>query len=779
MAFDRFLIAPINSGLQRDLRPWLLPDDAFETLNNAYVFRGRVRKRFGGTLTGSGAATSLVAPSYSRLSVQVGTTDGAGNIAVMVTNSTFGIGQQFVIGPDIFTVVALGAPAAMQHTGAATVSTFNTTTGALVINGATALTAVYFYPGLPVMGLTTYDQTGVSINDQPAYAFDTQWAYRYNGLRWLRSGTGTTPLWHGTNADFFWAANWRGATDAIRAMFVSNYFVTNPNGAGTANDDPIWSTIDGTNWVAATGVNGFYTAPNGGAPMTGPFIVTARIIVGFKDRLVLLNTIENDGAAMLGTNTQYVNRARYSKNGSPYDTNSWYEQNQSDNAGAANSNWAGAGFLDAPTDEAIVSAQFIKDRLIVDFERSTWELAYTQNQVLPFVWQKINTELGSESTFSTVPFDRHILTMGSVGVHACNGSNVERIDSKIPDVVFDIRKENAGVYRVAGIRDYYTELVYWSYPSDTFPTVFSTIYPNKVLVYNYRTGSWAINDDTITAFGYFNQETDETWNSQLSLTWADAGFSWAQASQQNPFRSVIAGNQEGYVFICDPDSSRNAPVLQITTLVNTGGGGMTLTIIDQNTKVNDVLAIENAYNTLGALGLPSPSMVLVSSVVSKDVINVIEISGPFTPFTGTYAAGGSATYVSNIQINSKQFNPYVESARNVFVSKIEFGVWKTSAGQITVDYQTSSSNLSMVDDGDATLTLLGNNILETSPYPTVPLEASQNRLWHPVYFQSQGECIQLNMFMEQLQLANPAIAWSDFQLEGMVLHTQPMNNRLQ
>lgn len=774
---DRFLIAPINTGMQTDLRPWLIPDDAFQSLQNCYVFRGRVRKRFGGTLTGSGATTALVAPSFSRLSVQIGTTDGSGNISVTVSNSVYAIGQQFVIGPDIFNVVELGTPGDLQHTGAATTATFDTTTGALIIDGATPTTAVYFYPGLPVMGLTTYDETGVSINDQPAYAFDTQWAYMYNGNRWVRSGTGTAPLWHGTNSNFFWAWNWRGATDAVRAMFVSNYFVVNPNGAGNANDDPIWSTIDGNTWVAAVGANGFYFAPAGGAPHTGPFIVTARLIIGFKDRLVLLNTIENDNGGGLGTNTQYVNRARYSKNGSPYDTNSWYEQNQTDNAASANSNWAGAGFLDAPTDEAIVSAQFIKDRLIVDFERSTWELAYTQNQVLPFVWQKINTELGSESTFSTVPFDRHILTMGTVGVHACNGSNVERIDNKIPDEVFSIRKENNGVFRVAGVRDFYTEMVYWSYPADVFPNPFSTQYPNRVLVYNYRLGSWAINEDTITTFGYFNQETDETWNSQLNLTWADANFQWQEASEQNPFRSVIAGNQQGYVFVVDSDNSRNAPVLSIYELGNIGTT-MQIGIIDHNLSVGDVIAIENAFNTLGDLGLPSPLMVTVKSVANANEV-IVEDPINFITFTGTYTAGASATYVSNIRILSKQFNPYVDSGRDVYVAKIDFAVQKTSAGQITVDYQTSSSSLSMVIEGEDTGTIMGNNILETSPYLAVPFEQTQNRLWHQIYFQSQGECIQLFMYLNIPQISSVAIAWSDFQMEAMLLHTQATSQRLQ
>ena len=176
-------------------------------------------------------------------------------------NSVFNIGQSFVIGNDVFTVVGFGTPEDLNHTGAATTATFDTTSGQLIIDGATALTAVYFYPGLPVMGLTTYDQTGVSINDQPAYAFDTQWAYVYNGTRWVRSGTGTAPLWHGTNSNFFWAWNWRGNDASIRAMFVTNYYVVNPNGAGDATDDFIWSTIDGTTWVKASGANGFYFLP--------------------------------------------------------------------------------------------------------------------------------------------------------------------------------------------------------------------------------------------------------------------------------------------------------------------------------------------------------------------------------------------------------------------------------------------------------------------------------------------------------------------------------------
>lgn len=782
MPLDRFLIAPINSGLQRDLRPWLIPDDAFQALENVYVFRGRVRKRFGGSLTGATAPTPAIAPFYSRLSVQVGTTDGSGDISTTVSNSVYAIGQAFTIGTQVFTVVELGTPGTLQFTGAASVATFNTTTGALIINGAAINTAVFFYPGLPVMGLTTYDLKGVSINDQPAYAFDTQWAYTYNGTRWIRSGTGTTPLWHGGDANFFVAWNWRGITPDARSMFVSNYYVVNPNGAGTATDDFLWATSDGTTWVKLSGADGLYFAPAGGAPQTGPFVVTARIIIGFKDRLILLNTIENDGTAMLGVNTQYVNRARFSASISPFAQNAWYNPGQTDNAGSAAgaSLWAGAGFLDAPTDEAIVTAEFIKDRLIVFFERSTWELAYTNNQSSPFQWQKINTELGAEATLSSIPFDRHVLAMGSVGVHACNGANVERIDNKIPDEVFTIRNANSGVYRVAGIRDFYAEVVYWTFPSEVLPSPFSNVFPNKVLVYNYRTGSWALNDDTITVFGYFNQELSQTWASQLSLTWTEAGFNWGSATDQSQFRAVIAGNQQGFVFICDTDIDRNAPVLQIIQMGNVSmlDGIMQATIINHNLTVGDTIAIENAFNTLGALGLPSPLMVTILSVTDANTVTFYDPIN-YTPYTGTYAAGGSATYVSNIGIISKQFNPYVEEGRDVYVQKVDFAVKRTSGGQITVDYLTSSADLSMLQEAQDTGTILGNSVLETTAYVDVPFEMLQKRLWHPIYFQSQGECIQLFLYFSIAQISQPIIAWAPFELEAMLLHTERTSNRLQ
>ena len=202
MPMDRFLIAPINTGLQTDDKPWQILDDAFKYLQNAYVFRGRIRKRFGSVWMGS---TQL----NTRLRINIGTTDGSGNFSGTVPGTVFQIGQLFSVGTQIFTVFQTGAPGNMKSTGTAT-GTFNTTTGAVVIAGAAVGTAIFFYPAQPVMGISQYESG--AINNHPTYAFDTQFAYLFAGGSWARSGTGTAPIWHGGIQNFFWTTNWQGST---------------------------------------------------------------------------------------------------------------------------------------------------------------------------------------------------------------------------------------------------------------------------------------------------------------------------------------------------------------------------------------------------------------------------------------------------------------------------------------------------------------------------------------------------------------------------------------
>lgn len=778
MPQDRFLIAPFQTGLDTSQRPWLIPEDAFDYFQNAYVFRGRVRKRTGSSMMGT---TQLA----TRLRVSLGNNTGAAmNLPVNTGAHTpqLAVGQIFSLGATIFTVYQIGAGVATLTTNVGITAVIDSTVNpnTITITGG-GVVPVYWYPSLPVMGIDQYEIN--QVNNHPTYAFDTEFAYLFSGGGWDRSGTA---IWHGTDLNFFWVANWQGVA-GTQVMFVTNFNFTAP--APGANDDPIW-TFDGTTWTARTGANAFYFRPNGGAIQTGPYVKTARLIVAFKNRLILLNTVENDNSGGAGINTNFVTRARYCFYGSPFAVNAWYEKNQADNVVNVA---AGGGFVDAATEEQIISAEFIKDRLIVYFERSTWELVYTNNQVLPFVWQKINTELGSQSTFSTIPFDKDVLSIGQSGIHACSGANVLRIDNKIPDLVFEFETENNATQRTCGIRDYYTELVYWAYVDDLkTPT---QKFPNQILLFNYKNGSWAVFDDCVTAFGYFEQGSDLTWASSFPVTWAQSNFTWKSNVLQANQRQILFGTPEGFVLKLNPEIARNAPSLSITAIGPAVGapghfvsatGILTLTIIDHNLTAqpiefdfdNDFIKIENVVADATTMLVLNGGNFNVASVVDKDTIT-IDTFGALT--SGTYAGGGTAARVSNIQIRSKQWNPYVDQDRGFYLAKIDFGVQRTVTGAIEVDYYPSSSQVGMVTEGTNSGTIMGTSILETFPYDPLiyPFEQFQDMLHHPVYFQTVGEFVQIGMSFNLQQMLNPNITDVPFEIHSITLFTQQTSARLQ
>lgn len=813
---DRFMIAPFqeDSGQQNSVRPWLIPDSAFQQLTNAYVFRGRVRKRFGTYLMNQGVDAD-VAQQYSRLRINIGQTPGP--LSVPDAGGVIGqiqIGQMFSVGDDMFTVYQLGAGVLTLSTNPSATATINSTTtpNTVTFTGEPAMTDVYYYPATPVMGLISYENS--LINDEPVFAFDTQFSYQYISGAWSRLGDA---VWTGDDSQFFWGSTYRGPFNSDSYLFVTNF-----------NADDLQKYWDGTNWNNLSPI------------LNGTFrLLTSRLILPFKDRLLCLNTIEraegtsigttngvtgnfsgtaavvtelNDQKILVGTTVysvisltpgaqamgvevinpdiaapsatfdvttgsvvitgnnnnpnqavywlpneggdsfSYVSRCRFSQNGSPISSNAWV-----DTIGGK------GGYIDAPTKEQIVTCDFLKDRLIVYFERSTWELVYTGNEILPFRWQQINTELGAESTFSVVPFDKVVLGVGNVGIHACNGNNVDRIDQKIPDSVFEISNDNEGVYRVYGIRDYFAEMVYWTFPSEEN----NTTYPNRVLVFNYKTGTWAFNDDSITAFGYYQKQDDVTWE-ESGQTWEQSIEPWNSAVLQSQFKQIIAGNQEGFVFIVDVDYSRNAPSLQIT---NMSGSGIliTITAINHNLLMDEFVVIENCQ---GITGL-NDNIFKIYSVIDSNNFTVA------STLTGTYTGGGTVGRVSNIDILTKQYNFYVDQGYNAYISKVDFLVDKTATGQITIDSFVSSSDVSLLDDGFDSGALIGTGILETSPYALVPLEASQSRLWHPLYLQAEGECIQLRIYMSDDQITTPNIAWSDFEMHALNFYCTKTSSRLQ
>jgi len=530
----------------------------------------------------------------------------------------------------------------------------------------------------------------------------------------------STGLWTGSDSNFHWTTNWRGVNANNYLMFVVNYVAA----------DGI-QYFDGTNWFTLT------------PPVTnnaGDTITTALICTVFKSRLLLFNVQE-----VVSTVPQtYANRVRFSEAGNPLDVNAWNYQTGS------------AGFRDAPTNESIISVQSLKDRLIVFFENSTYELVFTNNDLDPFIFQKINTELGVESTHSTIPFDKIVMGMGSTGVHACNALNVERIDEDIPDNIFGISNINDGPLRIQGVRDYYEELVYWTYPADEEDYRSNNVYPNRLLVMDYVTHSWAQFDDSITALGYFYLQSNFLIWENIDEQWQNMNFQWHPGQTYELFRSIICGNQQGWTFILTPDLSRNCMSLQITNMVyNAVNQTVTMTIINHNISPQaNYVFLNNIQSTdVGGVGFPSLNGTIQQAAYVDG--NTLVINGiVFDVTSTTYKGSGTIERVSQVEIYTKQYNFFHEVGRRAYLAYADYYVDKTPAGQITVDYLSSASQTPMTQEAFATGTLLGTGVLETSPYVLVPFEASQEQFWHRIYFQTDGEVMQFHFYWTDSQIKN-------------------------
>lgn len=740
MPYDKFFIGPPNKGQQTDVKPWLIMDQAFVRLNNAYTWRGSVKKRPGARVM-NGAVSDIQQPLLTRLRMIIGTTNGAGALAATPLPIQVAIGQLFSCGDEAYTVNQLPTNLTLSTgAGAGTVTAGAPDTFSLV--GGPATTDVYFYPDLPVMGLITFDT--VNTNDETLIAFDTRFAYQFTlATGWGRIG-GASSTWTGTSSDFFAGANYQAATPNLLILFITNNIV--------ADALRYW---DGAVWNAYGSVG--TTATNA----AGDFIQTCKTLIQFKNRLLLFNVAESVAAV----STRFINRIRYSAIGNVLTGTAWRQ----DIAGLG-------GFLTVPVEEAIIAVQTIKDRLIIFCEASTWELIYTNNQQEPFKVQQINTELGVESLNSLIAFDKNILGFGNVGIHSCNGINVSRIDDQIPDEIFEVSNINGGLERVAGIRDYFIEVVYWSYQSSSNNTGRNNVFPNKVLMYNYENNSWAVMDDSITAYGNYQFTITLTW-ADVAAPWAQLQERWQDASYQNRFKSVIAGNQEGFTFIVDSNQSTNSVSIQITD-ITAAGVVATITAIDHNLANDSYVYITGIIQTGGNLDFLNDSIFQVSTVTA-DTFTVNTI---VTVLTGTYNGGGYCTRVSVIDIATKQFNFYNERGMEIALEHVDFLVDNVKdrdyndplflPAEIQVTPYLSSSNRNAINDASDTLSLTSSGFIELSPLFVSPYENSQTQFWRRMYYNMTGESVQLVFRLGDIDLEEPSIVFNDFQLNSMIFYVR-------
>lgn len=757
-----------DSGQSTYYEPFLIPEKAFPVLQDAWCFRGRVMKKQGYKLIG-------------RLQRDLTALSGTWNITspgagVVISNIFTGLGlaatepnAQIVPGtlanPNIISIGgAIGEVLTDQTSDgvlavapgvAITAANLDYSTGniTMIFSGAYAASATTFtgsyYPGLPVMGLKTRETA--LVNEEDTIEFDQKYAYYYDygAKRFRELTTGTT--WNGTDSELFWTTNyWK--TAAGNKIF----WATNTHMSG-ATRDPI-RYHDSLVWTNF-------------APLTDALntLYNAYIIIPYHDRLLMINTWEGTTVAGIAgaTNNQQMIR--------------WSMQGDVLNANAFRSDLVGyGGFLVLPTNEVIVSAAYVKDTLLIKCERSSWKLVYTNNEVLPFIYQKINTELGSESRFSLVPFDKGVYAVGNYGITTDDSVNVERIDLQIPSTIFDFNNDKNGTSRICGIRDFFKETVYWNYPKSAQNPTF----PNNVLLYNYRNETYATLTDSFTTFGYFQNINDQTWADLSGFTWAQWLSAWNAGLTQSFFPEVIAGTQHGFVEMIMQDEKYLSDASLYISSVDFTLPIPQFTIPNHNLQTGDIVALTGIIGLAG-IGIDPALLNGQTYLVSKVSDNIVTLefyditAVPPTPsfidiFTAglasaasVYIGNGVVSKYNNFKIATKVFSPFYEGGSQCRIGYIDFFLTKTDTGEFSSNvYVNENTNFSMTTTGAARL---GSNVVKTCPenLALVPYQASQKKIWHRQYVGSVAQNFQVVMSLTPEQNANELFCGQQFELHAL------------
>ncbi len=744
-----------------------MPDDAYPILENALIYRERIQRKSGNQILGrlrrsltlaslgtSPASVTWTFTIYSQLAVPI----------IGEPNAQVQVGTVIITdGTDTFTDQGNGT---LKRQDGDITSTINYSTGSVTLNRTTSTANPFtitfaYYPDLPAMGARSRELN--STITQFSVLFDTKYAYRYTSSGFVEWIPGTT--WTGDNEDFFWTTNYFVGDSNLKIFWATNF-------SGTTGD-PIRYT-NGVQWVDFAPI----------INSANDRLEQCLAMLPFRGRLVVFNTLEGQN---LATATSFPNRIRWAAIGTPFsevaagvvttvDPKAWLDDVRGK-----------GGFLDIPTSESIISVGFVRDNLVIYCERSTWQLRYTGRSIAPFQIEKVNSELGAESTFSAVQFDTSLVGIGDKGVVECDSFKSQRIDIKIPDLVFDFNNNNAGPRRVCGIRNFQKRLAYWMYPykpTTSLNEADNAVYPDRRLVYNYENDSWAIFTDSFTVLGNFQNPASRKW-SNCHFPWVSAKFSWT--AQPSLFPSLIGGNQQGYISILDQKVTND----QTLYIKNITSSLITPTIINSpshNLQTDMIIKIINI-----PVGTPYDNLNnQVFSVGRIDTDNFQlwvydaadgEFITPQLDPSQVYIGGGEIVIRDNFRIVSKKFN-YLDQGQTIQLGYLDVLFSTTAAGAVSlnvyVDYNnTQPSNIppdNVIADTNPVLTDLFFNTV----VPTTNTNASgyiNTKYFQRVICPTRGKFLSLEWTLNNEQMTNDCQE-SDVQIDSQILWIRPAGKQL-
>lgn len=500
------------------------------------------------------------------------------------------------------------------------------------------------------------------------------------------------------------------------------------------------------------------------------YLVGARMIVPFKDRLLFLGPVVQTSSA--GSQRYLPDTIIYSQNGTPYYTASFtgdpslattvftpilLPDNQTSSPMTFIEDQTGfGGSIQAGVSEDIITASTNEDALILGFTNSQTRLVYTGTDIIPFNFYVINSEYGSASTFSYINMDRAVLSVGSRGIIATSQTEASRIDLPIPDEVFQFQLTNNGFERVTAQRDFIQEWIYFTYPYQGLGYKF----PTQTLQYNYRDNSWAVFRESYTTYGIFKSQTGFTWQTVgfVFPSWNDWDEAWNAGSSDALQPQVIGGNQQGFVLIRD-DGTTEGVSLYIQSIV-----GDVITSPNHCLNTGDYIVIHGAIGTnVSAINGHTFSI----RVIDDDSFQI----DPGPAFPVTYVGGGTIERIYVPLIQTKQFPVAWNLARKTRIGPQQYLLSSTANAQITLLIYLSQNSSSSYNRGPLVPaanvqnnSLIFSTVLYTCPESTnlglTPANTNlnlitapeQEEIWHRINTSLLGDTVQLGFTLSAEQL---------------------------
>lgn len=632
MIYQPFLISNYATGLDREVQPWLLPNDAFVDLLDGFVYRGVTKKRDGysGFAIGlkSTYTESRMVHQVANVAPATGAIDGANKTFTWTLTTPVARGRVVITGNNPAQVLTDNGSGTFTGDGTGTI---NYTTGAVSITFTTApavastvLLTYSYHQGLPVMGVMSFYPTN---NIRELIVADTRYVNRYNPSTDRLDDISSITAYNGTATDFWSWVNYADATSIPRLLFCN----------GVVGD--VIQQYDGTTVSAY-------------APTFSVGTLNARQMFNVRDRLVLFQTIE--------AGTLYPRRIRISGTGANCDN--------FDNTAT------GAGFIDIPDNTWFFGAAFNRDDVLFFTEAATWMLKYTGNDVTPFILEKIDGSRGSAAAFSVVSYLNRTLAASPRGLIISDGYQVERMDNNIPDFCFNDIKSDQFLRCFSGFLDEERD-VYMIYPSQGTirPPLLTNGESDRILVINFEEDNYAIYRIPLSCMGNFQNAITILWS---DLTASNGYPNWDALAETYgnwnafPFSKgapiSIGGGHKGEIWtLNDVQSEDNPQKIRNLTVINSDT--LRVTTDWNNYEVGDNIVFE------GVQGMTEVNHKQAAIKEIQTAWNVFDVDIKTLGFS-SYTGGGIASKTIPLESLTKKLNPFVEMDKKLRCGWIYFYV---------------------------------------------------------------------------------------------------------